>query len=354
MARSARPPSPPRARWGDGLIRLLLVLLLVASVALLLVLRVEVLPRSASELLRYVPYPAWLVPALLGCLLSLRLGWRWRLASLVAPAVVLVGVMGLAWGAPEAGDGAVRVMTYNIKAYKAGDTDGGFQALAWEIATHDPDVLVAQDAVGLAPGDDPKQLPEPLKAALKGRTVWLRGQYLMASRLPMRECTVHALPGRHHPLHYVRCIVTAEGRDIDLVNVHFLSPRVGLNAVRHERAEGVGDWRENLVIRLQQSSELARQLAGGSRPLIVAGDLNAPEESPVIAPLLSLGLRDAYSSAARGWGYTHGHSLRLGWSFLRIDHILVSPDLGVREAFAGGKDASEHRPVIADLWTRRP
>lgn len=339
------------AEW---LIRTVVALLLVASVALLVVLRVEVLPRSATELLRYIPYPAWLVPALLGSLLSLRLGWRWRLASLVAPAVVLVGVMGLAWGSPQDGTGAWRLMTYNMKAYKAGDTEGGFQALAWEIATHDPDVLVAQDAVQLAPGDDPKQLPDALKAALKGRAVWQRGQYLIASRLPLRGCSVHALPGRHHPLDYVRCIVTVEGRDIDLVNVHFLSPRVGLNAVRYERAGGVDDWRENLVIRQQQSTELARQLAGSARPLVVAGDLNAPEESPVIAPLLALGLRDAYSSAARGWGHTHGHSLRPGWSFLRIDHILVSPALGVRDAYAGGKEASEHRPVIADLWARRP
>jgi endonuclease/exonuclease/phosphatase (EEP) superfamily protein YafD len=43
----------------------------------------------------------------------------------------------------------------------------------------------------------------------------------------------------------------------------------------------------------------------------------------------------------------------LSISFLRIDHILVSPEIGVVSAFAGGKDGSEHRPVIADLLLAR-
>jgi endonuclease/exonuclease/phosphatase (EEP) superfamily protein YafD len=43
----------------------------------------------------------------------------------------------------------------------------------------------------------------------------------------------------------------------------------------------------------------------------------------------------------------------LSISFLRIDHILVSPEIGVVDAFAGGKEGSEHRPVIADLLLRR-
>ena len=43
----------------------------------------------------------------------------------------------------------------------------------------------------------------------------------------------------------------------------------------------------------------------------------------------------------------------LAISFLRIDHILVSPEIGVIGAFAGDKEGSEHRPVIADLLLKR-
>jgi endonuclease/exonuclease/phosphatase (EEP) superfamily protein YafD len=85
----------------------------------------------------------------------------------------------------------------------------------------------------------------------------------------------------------------------------------------------------------------------------VAGDLNAVESSPIVRTLLALGLRDAFSSAGRGYGYSHGHSLRLRHDFLRIDHILVSPQVGVMDSFVGQSNASDHRPVIADLVLRR-
>jgi endonuclease/exonuclease/phosphatase (EEP) superfamily protein YafD len=85
--------------------------------------------------------------------------------------------------------------------------------------------------------------------------------------------------------------------------------------------------------------------------VIVAGDLNAPAQSLVVRTLLDSGLRDAFSSASWGYGYTHGHSLRPHlFSTIRIDHILVSPEIGVADCFVGGKAGSEHRPVIADLW----
>jgi len=69
--------------------------------------------------------------------------------------------------------------------------------------------------------------------------------------------------------------------------------------------------------------------------------------------LLNTGLRDAFSSAGFGYGFTHGHSLKPWVSFLRIDHILVSDDIGVVNAYAGGSKGSQHRPVIADLRINR-
>ena len=65
--------------------------------------------------------------------------------------------------------------------------------------------------------------------------------------------------------------------------------------------------------------------------------------------LFAIGLRDAFATAGRGWGHTYGHRMRPRFSFLRIDHVLVSDDVEVVRAFTGGKDASDHRPVIADL-----
>jgi len=143
--------------------------------------------------------------------------------------------------------------------------------------------------------------------------------------------------------------VEAPTGGFDLVTVHFESPRSGLVAARHEGLQARDSWERNHEIRLAQSRALARAIGASLRPLIVAGDLNAPDSSAVLGNLRAVGLVDAFASGGRGWGYTYGHTLRPAFSFLRIDHVLASPEFDVVDAFAGGADASDHRPVLADL-----
>jgi endonuclease/exonuclease/phosphatase (EEP) superfamily protein YafD len=296
------------------------------------------------ELARYVPFPVYLLPAVAALLLSLLLSWRWRLAALAALALVLVGVMGLQLNRGEAGHAPLRVMTYNVKAYLADDKPGGYARIAWEIALHDADIVVMQDA-GL--GDKPEELPQPFRTALGARQVHISGQYIVASRFPMQDCRSGdiSFPGEAH--HYVLCTVSAHGVQFDLVTAHLLSPREGLNATRHERLGGLAEWEENFAMRTVQARKLANDLAANPRPLILAGDLNAPDASPVIGALRDAGLRDSFAAAGLGYGYTYGHSLRPRISFLRIDHVMVSPQFGVKDSFVGGGEASAHPPLIA-------
>jgi endonuclease/exonuclease/phosphatase family metal-dependent hydrolase len=242
-------------------------------------------------------------------------------------------------------------MSYNIKSYLAAERPGGFAQLAWEVASHDADVIVMQDATRFSGTDEP--LPEPIAFMLGKRQLAHDGQYLIASRFPLSNCASGQIDFRGQDHHYFRCTARIDGSDIDIVDVHFESPREGLNAARHERLSGLQEWQQNFADRLTQSGQLARDLAGQTRPLIIAGDLNAPLSSPVVGTLLGRGLRDAFASAGLGYGYTQGHALRLGFSFLRIDHVLVSATLGVRDSFVGGGEGSEHRPVIADLLVKR-
>ncbi len=299
------------------------------------------------EIGRYVPFPAYLLPALLLVACAWPLGWRWRAAALLAPALVATELMGLAVGSPEEGSGRLRFMTYNIKAYLARKTPDGYAKLAWEIASQDADVIVMQDG---QPIDRPDELAPPILAALKGRQIYVQDQYVVASRYPLSHCGAGNMsyPGQED--WFAHCTLTVSGRDIDLFTAHFISPRDGLNAARGKASGGLGEWESNFQDRMAQSIQLAAAVAKAKGPVIVAGDLNADERSPVVRRLLATGLRDAYSSAAVGYGYTLGHDLRPGFSFLRIDHVLVSPDIGVRDCAPGGREASEHRPVLADLW----
>jgi endonuclease/exonuclease/phosphatase (EEP) superfamily protein YafD len=313
--------------------------------------RAEPLGSWWLELLQYAPYPAFLLPALLAVVLSWRLNRVWRLIAIGALGLVTTIIMGFVFGHADAGSGGLRMMTYNVKSYRAVRQAGIYEALEREVAQHHPDLLVMQDADELIAAR--RSAPAIAQSIFAGRHVFSRDQYIVVSRYPLRDCRAGDLSFRGQPHSYVRCLVAVDGKEIELFTAHLLSPRRGLNATRREGAEGIDDWQQNFEDRLSQSRTLAADVAKHERPLIVAGDLNAPETSPVIRTLLDRGLRDAFSSAGRGYGYTHGHSTMLSISFLRIDHILVSPEIGVVDAFAGGKEGSEHRPVIADLLLRR-
>lgn len=305
-------------------------------------------------LTQYLPYPAYVLPAGLACVLAVWLGWFWRALALGSLAVCTTVLMGLAWGTPDDGHGRVRVMTYNAKAFLAKQRTGGFAELAQEVNEQQPDILMMQDAGHLALEAEEGRPDAVRQVVGADRHVYQFGQYVVASRWPLRDCGPGAIPINGQGHSFVRCTVTIDGVTVHLVTVHLVTPRAGLNATRAEGLGGLDEWQGNMMNRLHQAGTLAehlRQLPDG--PVILGGDLNAPESSLVVKTLLNTGLRDVWSSAGRGYGYTHGHSLLKGLSFLRIDHILVSDEIGVAAVSVGGAAASEHRPVIADLMLHR-
>lgn len=296
---------------------------------------------------QYVPYPAYLLPALTAAALSVLLGWRWRVLAALGLLLAVTVLMGFEANLGGAKGEGFRVMTYNVKGYLARRSGEGFGAIAREIALHDPDLLVLQDAREL---QEASTTGEASASAVLGRRhVYALGQYVVASRYPLRECRPRRIPIRGQPHSYVSCVVVAKGVEFEIVTAHFLTPRHGLNATREDPLGGIDDWKQNMEDRLSQAQTLAGDLRKLWRPLVVAGDLNAPTGSLVVRSLLETGLRDAFSEAGAGFGYTWGHSLGPGLSFLRIDHILASPEFGVIRCFTGGDEGSAHRPVIADL-----
>jgi vancomycin resistance protein VanJ len=325
------------------LLRLLVLALVAASLVLIGAQQLGTDGPWWLELSRYLPLPLLLAPGIVALLLSLRLGRRWVAASAAAVLLFATVAAGFVWHAAGGREGAIRLMTYNAKATQALDRADGLAALQREVARDDPDIVVMQDAGALRHWRD----ANPKTPLFGFPHVFAEGQYVVASRLPLRGCATARVETGGEPMQYVHCTVDANDAAFELLTVHFESPRNGLNAARHEGFEGIESWRRNHDARLAQARALARVV--GTRPIVLAGDLNAPESSSVVGNLLARGLRDAFASAGRGYGYTYGHTLRPAFSFLRIDHILVSPEIGVRDCFVGGSEASEHRPVIADL-----
>ena len=155
---------------------------------------------------------------------------------------------------------------------------------------------------------------------------------------------------------FLRCTVAAGGRKITLFDAHLMTPRFALSAVAGNGAESAGDVQHNALVRMREAEGLARHLAAVSGPMIVAGDLNAPVQSRACRTLLHCGLRDAYSEAGWGYGYTYGQSTALKGPFVNRSHPgkpgVDRSQLSSGQAAGIGPLARLRRPSLAQLAVR--
>ena len=265
--------------------------------------------------------------------------------------------MGFRWSvrpAESASDSArVRVMTWNVK-YGSYD----LAPLTAEITRFKPDIVFFQDAGGALTG--------PLAEYFKTWQVRSQGQFVIASRHPLSGAELHPLPAAGEGEEYLRCRMQLGAAPVTLYNVHFRTPRRSLNAFRTARKqpwylpEAIRALDHNIGTRLSQAATVAAALSREQGPVILAGDLNSPDASQVCVTLRGAGLKDAFAERGVGYGFTYGHFLfkhRLPWlkfSWMRIDHIMTNDRFRTERCWAGTGQASDHRPVIADLVLQAP
>lgn len=242
-------------------------------------------------------------------------------------------------------------MTWNVK-YGMHD-ELAHMALINDIERNNPAVLLLQDAHGALIG--------PLEKYFNNWNVRSYGQYIIASRLPLGELQVQRIsfPGEEHA--WVRTRLLIGGTAVALYNVHFQTPRWGLNALRVVRKKpwylpkAVQQLEDNVAARFTQVRTLRDYIRKEQGPVIIAGDLNSPDASKVCATLRDAGFHDAFAEGGKGYGYTYGHFLlkhrlpAIDISWMRIDHIMVNSQFQSRHCWIGTGEASDHRPVIADL-----
>jgi len=291
----------------------------------------------------YLPQWIWAIPA--GLILLLTLFWarKWVWFPLLALLWVLGPIMGFCWhgGLPTSPNALnsdvagtrLRIMTYNVKWESR---DGA--AIVRDIRAFHPDLIQLQDSSGV--------MDRQIGNALAGWNVRVDGQYIVASRapLPKLESRDISFAGSQH--HCVRTLLRVGSATVAVYNVHLLSPRGGLESVRHRHVPGLV---ENTEDRMQEAIRLAGYVREETGPTVLTGDLNAPVQSLVCRRLFDAGLRDAFSEAGSGYGYSYGGYTRVGHPYVRIDHIFASRDWEIRHCWTGNAVGSEHCPVIADL-----
>jgi endonuclease/exonuclease/phosphatase (EEP) superfamily protein YafD len=292
----------------------------------------------------YLPQWIWAVPAAPLIPAYLLKAPRWTFVPIAMLITVLGPLMGFCWPWPGGSNGSgpgirLRILTYNVKW-----AEQDANAIADEIERDRPDVVMMQDAGGVLDGR--------LGKCLDGWNKVPVDQYVIASRYPLMTPEIKWITVGKEWHRVIRCIAIVRDRAVTLYDCHLLSPRGGLGALRHPRSAGVEALDGNVQERLDQAAALADAVSQETGPVVLAGDLNSSIQSLVCRRLFAVGLRDAFSTAGWGYGYTYGQSTRFGRPYMRIDHIMVSRDWRVLSCRAGNSIGSAHSPVFAELFLK--
>jgi len=103
------------------------------------------------------------------------------------------------------------------------------------------------------------------------------------------------------------------------------------------------DYRKDPAVRAQQVQQMLGFIGDMGVPTLVFGDMNAAPSAPELQPLLQR-LHDAWSGSDSP-GFTYPAEAPRE----RIDYVLVSPQFSVRSIRVPDTQASDHRPVVAEL-----
>jgi endonuclease/exonuclease/phosphatase family metal-dependent hydrolase len=109
------------------------------------------------------------------------------------------------------------------------------------------------------------------------------------------------------------------------------------------------DYRADPSVRELQVADTVRIMRHAGGQQILLGDFNAEWDAPELTGLHSYGLTDAWAATGRPGGDTYPADVPVQ----RIDHITVTPQIGIDDVAVPDTQASDHRPVVADLTVRR-
>jgi endonuclease/exonuclease/phosphatase family metal-dependent hydrolase len=216
----------------------------------------------------------------------------------------------------------LRIATFNIRHGLGTDGKVDIARTARVISQLDPDVISLQELdrnLERSGGvDQPARLAEltGLRVHFSPAIGWGGGEYgialgFKASLGAMPEVASFALPRVDDEED--RIALVAELSGLTILGAH-LSTRPGPRDV--------------------QMMALRRHLEARSKPIVVAGDLNAPRRH-------LLHLKDA--------GLVPGPRTPTMSFWRQVDHILTSPDVNVSEHRTLSTDASDHRPLVATI-----
>lgn len=293
----------------------------------------------------FAPYLFWPLPLVL--VAGLAAGRR-----ALAPLLLAVLVFAIEYGAtfdfglldPRAAEGepVLTIVSFNTWGYS--ESPETAQAI---VAAGTPDIVVLQElssAIAAA-------IDRDLAGAYPYRLMEPGNRKGILSRYPLTDAS-GSLP-RDVRWFTQAAEVDFGGRLLTVYNVHLYAVTVLSDlAAGRSVADGLAG---GAAARQEQAAALIREIAAHAGPVIVAGDLNATDQSTAYA-MLTKHLEDAHRQAGKGFGHTFPayrgsfHGLPIPARTVRIDMILYSPDFqAVESRVIPEHGESDHNPVWATL-----
>jgi endonuclease/exonuclease/phosphatase family metal-dependent hydrolase len=223
-------------------------------------------------------------------------------------------------------------LTLSVMSYNTWSRNGDERRIARVVREAAPDLVLLQE----------------IPAAVFGRVVpLLRDLYGGAAVHVAYEPAIRQGVVSRHPVdesvavrgkgHVQRVVLRTPAGPITVLNVHALRER---------------GWRQRYE---RLAALLAEDVLPLTGPVVVAGDLNAPEHSQPYA-LVAAHLANAHRAAGSGLGFTYpAPALRLAgllpaFPVVRIDHVFFSRHfVALRAETLADSGGSDHRPVLAVL-----
>jgi endonuclease/exonuclease/phosphatase (EEP) superfamily protein YafD len=283
----------------------------------------------------YVYLPAYV------CLLFALVLRRWKLAALAAA----VAICHLVWVLPDflPPDPFASAGGANEDGTKTSSADGlrlyyqnlnlhteDFQSRIDAILAEDADVLAL---VELEPAWEAAVRASEVMTKYPHHTLRpnpLRSQQLaIFSKVPLEDVEHRYILGRRLA---IAATVRIAGEPVRFYCIHAPRPL-------EEQKEQLRGYCRDVVDWLTQT-ETAR---------VLVGDFNATQHSAWYRQLCSRGrLHGAHREVGRGYAVTWPNGRYL-LPPIRIDHVLLSPELACRSIREGGGGMSDHKPLICDL-----
>lgn len=292
--------------------------------------------------------------------------WRWAFAG-VALALVAAGLFRVTlfykpefkryYGDPKPERGSFTLMTYNVRLFYDDAGESSADRIARLIAARKPDIVCLQEyqtrlaeaapelralsdtyhrTAGDAERSDPFQRIWSRYPILRSGT--LGANAAIWADLLLGEDTLRVYCNHLHST----AIKSAD--DAFITRHEFLSDtarEVKLRSIVHR-------FRESSVRRAAQVDSIVREIGAAGGPKIVCGDFNDTPMSYVYRTMAD-GLDDAFRACGRGYSHTY----RGFYNTLRIDYVLLSPQLEAQTYEVPDEALSDHLPVVVRLKMRR-